>query len=232
MKKKRMADYVIQKKDIRDMLRHQDNLNNRMAGKDWRCNKEVKPYRAAWVECAELMGWCDWEWWKKTKPNKDQQLIEMVDIFHFILGEILKDFGLEDFLLDKYFQDYPDTIVIKESKYEGEHINLDLVESLVVALIKHFYDESIWLFFRILAQMEVPFDQFKYAYFGKAILNKFRIEHGYKEGTYIKVWDGREDNIHMLEIVRLGGHDSLYHWLKTRYEKMLISPEYEVLGGK
>ena len=225
-----MPDYVILKEDIRKMLRHQDKLNVEMAGKGWKTDKLVKPYRAAWVECAELMGWCDWEWWKKTKPNKDQQLIEMVDIFHFILGEILKDFGLEEFLLSTYFGNYPNKIVLKELKSDG--LDLRLVENLVVSLIRGFYDESISIFFQMLSQMEVPFEQFKHAYFGKAILNQFRIDHGYKEGDYVKIWEGREDNIHMLEIVRLGGHDSLYHWLETRYTHVKSLSEFEGLGAK
>lgn len=34
-------------------------------------------------------------------------------------------------------------------------------------------------------------------YTGKNVLNVFRQDHGYKAGTYIKVWDGREDNEHL-----------------------------------
>jgi hypothetical protein len=32
---------------------------------------------------------------------------------------------------------------------------------------------------------------------GKNILNQFRQDHGYKEGIYIKVWNGEEDNVVM-----------------------------------
>ena len=31
-------------------------------------------------------------------------------------------------------------------------------------------------------------------YVGKSVLNEFRQNNGYKEGTYIKIWDGNEDN--------------------------------------
>jgi hypothetical protein len=34
-------------------------------------------------------------------------------------------------------------------------------------------------------------------YVGKNILNQFRQDHGYKEGSYIKVWNGEEDNVVM-----------------------------------
>ena len=38
-------------------------------------------------------------------------------------------------------------------------------------------------------------------YIGKNVLNRFRQAHGYKSGEYHKVWDGREDNEHLAEIV-------------------------------
>ena len=37
-------------------------------------------------------------------------------------------------------------------------------------------------------------------YVGKNILNQFRQDNGYKEGTYIKVWNGDEDNVVMKKI--------------------------------
>lgn len=37
-------------------------------------------------------------------------------------------------------------------------------------------------------------------YIGKNILNQFRQDNGYKEGTYVKVWDGKEDNIVVPEL--------------------------------
>jgi hypothetical protein len=38
-------------------------------------------------------------------------------------------------------------------------------------------------------------------YIGKNILNTFRQDHGYKEGSYLKLWEGREDNVLMQEIL-------------------------------
>jgi predicted nucleic acid-binding protein len=33
------------------------------------------------------------------------------------------------------------------------------------------------------------------------MLNRFRQDHGYKEGSYIKIWKNREDNVVMQEIL-------------------------------
>jgi hypothetical protein len=38
-------------------------------------------------------------------------------------------------------------------------------------------------------------------YVGKNVLNFFRQDHGYREGTYIKQWQDREDNEHLSEIL-------------------------------
>ena len=61
------------------------------------------------------------------------------------------------------------------------------------------------------------------AYVGKNVLNFFRQDHGYKDGSYRKTWQGREDNEHLAEL--LGTLDSrspryadeLYGALAARY---------------
>jgi hypothetical protein len=41
----------------------------------------------------------------------------------------------------------------------------------------------------------ITFDELYKLYMGKLVLNIFRQEHGYSDGTYVKFWgDGLEDN--------------------------------------
>ena len=57
-------------------------------------------------------------------------------------------------------------------------------------------------------------------YVGKNILNQFRQDHGYKEGTYIKVWNGQEDNVMMKKIWEEEANitpDKLYRKLAKTY---------------
>jgi hypothetical protein len=35
------------------------------------------------------------------------------------------------------------------------------------------------------------------------VLNNFRQDHGYKTGEYRKLWNGREDNEHLVEVLGL-----------------------------
>ena len=59
-------------------------------------------------------------------------------------------------------------------------------------------------------------------YVGKNILNQFRQDHGYKEGTYIKIWNGKEDNVIMQRILDENKEitpEGLYEALKEAYPK-------------
>jgi hypothetical protein len=64
-------------------------------------------------------------------------------------------------------------------------------------------------------------------YVGKNVLNVFRQDHGYKEGTYIKQWQGREDNEHLVEVLAEldAGHpdyrQAVYDSLSARYQGVL-----------
>jgi hypothetical protein len=61
------------------------------------------------------------------------------------------------------------------------------------------------------------------AYVGKNVLNAFRQDHGYKAGTYDKLWQGREDNVHLVELEAIlpvdapDYREALYAALEARY---------------
>ena len=59
-------------------------------------------------------------------------------------------------------------------------------------------------------------------YIGKNVLNKFRQDHGYKDGTYKKIWNGVEDNIIMNEILQSGVNsvDEIYSKLEICYKNI------------
>jgi len=59
-------------------------------------------------------------------------------------------------------------------------------------------------------------------YLGKATLNKFRQNNGYKSGTYIKMWNGQEDNVIMMKLIESlrvedGFEDDLFELLEDEY---------------
>ena len=50
--------------------------------------------------------------------------------------------------------------------------------------------------------MDMDSDELFRQYVGKNTLNFFRQDHGYKEGTYIKIWHGEEDNEVLASLVK------------------------------
>ena len=82
---------------------------------------------------------------------------------------------------------------------------------------------SVSDFSKVMNAANMSFDELYVGYIGKNVLNFFRQDHGYKEGSYIKQWNGREDNEHLVEIVgnldtsSPAFKDNLYAGLETRY---------------
>ena len=49
--------------------------------------------------------------------------------------------------------------------------------------------------------IEMTFESLYVSYVGKNVLNFFRQDHGYQNGTYRKTWGGKEDNEILVEII-------------------------------
>lgn len=76
-----------------------------------------------------------------------------------------------------------------------------------------------------MAQIGMDIDDLYRGYVGKNTLNFFRQDHGYKDGSYIKVWNGQEDNEHLVEVVKSLDTEHadfaklVYQGLEQRYPK-------------
>jgi hypothetical protein len=81
-------------------------------------------------------------------------------------------------------------------------------------------------FWQLMDAAELDFETLYVAYVGKNVLNFFRQDNGYKDGSYIKEWDGREDNEHLVELsASLDSEssdfrDELYNALQARYQSL------------
>ena len=174
-------------------------------------------YRAIWVECAELLDHYGWKWWKKQTPDTEQVALELIDIWHFGLSIMLQSGAARETLV----QQIQNQLVIKT---EEKDFRLDL-EKFVAATLgdRQFH---VNLFGQLMAGINMDFDQLYRGYVGKNVLNFFRQDNCYKDGSYRKHWhDGREDNEHLVEAVqsldasKAEFKDELYAELKQRYSK-------------
>ena len=202
------------KQKLLAMLALQDQLN-RQINPDWlQANNEW--YRAIWLESAELMEHYGWKWWKAQEHDLEQIRLELIDIWHFGLSaELLGHAGdQEKAALSMLAQ-------LGEAR-AGETDFRNNVDQLARhALNQHTLD--IPAFLSLLEAADTSFDDLYRIYVGKNVLNRFRQDHGYKDGSYIKTWEGREDNEHLAEVVNeldadAGDfQDRLYQALEQRY---------------
>jgi len=73
------------------MLEMQNAMNTKVH-EQW-FSQGFEWYRAIWVECAEMLDHYGWKWWKKQELDLAQLQMELIDIWHFILSEILLRHG-------------------------------------------------------------------------------------------------------------------------------------------
>ena len=197
---------------ILTMLSLQDSMNTRVHP-EWR-SQGYEWYRAIWVECAELMDHYGWKWWKKQQPDWQQVHLELIDIWHFGLSDLL----LRHENVDQLASSLADAL--KET-YLAQDFRNSLELFVQGTLNQRAFD--VTAFGHLMAAADLSFDGLYRGYIGKNVLNFFRQDHGYKDGSYIKVWNGREDNEHLAELMQSldtsspGFKDELYAGLKARY---------------
>ena len=204
---------------ILNMLRLQDEMNRRIHP-EWTA-QNFEWYRAIWIECAELMDHHGWKWWKHQSPDDDQIKLELVDIWHFGLSMVIVDNGISAATAT--------TVATQLRNPANRFPFTDAVETFSsVILSKRRFDIS--LFGSLIGLVNMDLDELYERYVGKNVLNFFRQDHGYKDGSYRKLWNGREDNEHLVDLVsRLDSSseqfmDELYQGLEKRYAGLDTSP--------
>ena len=174
------------------MLRMQNEMNQKVH-RDW-IEQNFEWYRATWIECGELIEHYGYKWWKKQVPDMDQVKLEVIDIWHFGMSALFGN-GRD---IDAIAQDMSDALT--GYQYQGQGVR-EATEALACDALqtKSF---SVVLFWDLLHAVGLSFEELYCQYVGKNVLNFFRQDHGYKDGTYIKQWQGREDNEHLVEILQ------------------------------
>lgn len=199
---------------IETMLRLQDDMNTRIHP-DWRSQGNAW-YRAIWTESAEMLDHYGWKWWKKQTPDLEQVRLELVDIWHFGLSILLEGaVPAEDIASD--------LVAGLEAGRNGD-FREDLEDFVAQTLQTRQFDLAG--FARLMGGVELSASELFHRYVGKNVLNFFRQDHGYQDGSYRKMWQGREDNDHLVEIVSsldAGSSDfpnRLYAELQQRYQQV------------
>ncbi len=228
---------MTQKEMLKEMFSLQQKLNDETNGKGWekgynKYGRIINWRRCIYMECAELIDSFNWKHWKDIgiPPDWDNIMIELVDIWHFVMS-----LGLE-FYKNKNLGTVDDIVnELADSQYFNEFcldpLSPDKSDSLmIVSIIEHFIkdvldDKPFYKlsddFLEVALQCGLNLDKLYKYYVAKNVLNKFRQDNGYKEGTYKKVWNDKEDNEVLRELLEKKPMtiDELYSELEKEYER-------------
>jgi len=218
------------------MLQLQNQLNNATNGEGWtqgvtKNDKVINWRRCIYMECAEMIDSFSWKHWKSIdkEPDWDNLQIEVVDVWHFIMSLAIEEYarnfkgGVEDVALH-----FSELSALEALEKDGEDFAsqesvMQKVEDIMCAVLNKTslnIDSLVEDFFALVLMSGLNLETLYRLYVGKNILNQFRQDHGYKDGTYIKVWNGEEDNVVMKRVWEENGNispDTLYKELTKNY---------------
>lgn len=165
------------------------------------------PYlRAVAIEGAEAIEHHGWKWWKKQDKDLAQLQMELIDIWHFLLSEFLLRHEGDEHKALAHLTEHLKAINSQSNlDFDNQNIQVDScdlirkLELLIGTAIAGRIELS--LFESIMTDCELTWTELYCQYIGKNVLNIFRQDNGYKKGSYKKIWRGKEDNEHLVEIL-------------------------------
>jgi hypothetical protein len=203
------------KQALMTMLEMQHRMNTRVHP-HW-ITQHFEWYRAVWLECGELLDHYGYKWWKKQSPDMAQVQLEVIDIWHFGMSALFTDDGDIEHVAARILD-----------QMDGYQASGAGVREATEALALHSLETHSFCaarFWDLMLAAELDFQQLFSAYVGKNVLNFFRQDHGYQDGSYIKMWEGREDNEHLVELTAALDSSAddyetqLYRALEQRYDE-------------
>ena len=209
---------------LNTMLTLQDGMN-RKVNPQW-LSANYAYLRAAMIESVEGIEHHGWKWWKAQHKDLPQLQMELVDIWHFALSSIIIQFegDIEQSSSTIAQQLASNTSSVTFDGKDYDFTRLDILDNLqLMAGLCAANRFDVPLFIKIVEQAEMNADERYRQYVGKNVLNFFRQDNGYKEGSYLKLWNGREDNEHLVEVLNAldialpDYSDQVYQGLQQRY---------------
>ena len=218
------------------MMQLQESLNNATNGDKWptgitKTGNIINWRRCIYMECAEMIDSFTWKHWKdlSAKADWDNLQIEVIDVWHFIISLSIEDYSknfkgqVEDLAIDvSQFESFSKIDVSSALFASQDDIMLKVEDIMCIVLDKDQLDieKLISAFFDLVIMSGLDLNSLYKLYVGKNILNQFRQDNGYKDGSYVKVWAGEEDNVVMKRVWEENGDikpDVLYKELTKIY---------------
>ena len=255
-----LAQYKVTKESDVDFENHRDRIDvmlqhmmslqdegNRSLFPDWE-ERDLGWDTAILVEAAELIDHLAWKWWKAGSTDVAQAQMEVVDIWHFLLSQLILQ---EPALLYRNKAEVPEgqmaeyfrarctlrnmAVRIMRAPETSSSIDTDKLIGSVKKFLSFVLSEAylpvdtFYHFLPVIAKSGLTFDDLYFKYIGKNILNRFRWSNGYKEGSYVKDWLGQEDNQYLMDLLsstdKVGEElqEYLELGLELRYKEVILA---------
>lgn len=190
---------------FRIIVEMQDSLNRKTVGDNWE-EKELAFNRAVYMEAAEAMEETNYKWWKHTPTDWDNLFVEAIDILHFTLSDMIEKYSIPitvEMVSKIYFErlDGIDEDELKELYSLDDSTTMRLIVEQLETLMLYGLEKKTHTkacqndLADLFLLLRTNTDSIFRAYMIKNTLNEFRIKNGYQDGTYVKMWDGIEDNV-------------------------------------
>lgn len=181
---------------VRTMFLMQHELNL-LIDSEWFNHEHWDFQRATMIELAELMDHYGYKWWKKQEPNMEQSRLEVIDIAHFQISHLIQSSIREELEYDYCVPEFTEELFSNNTYETAEEIRSLIDECIFRAASKNFTTSCLA---ELMKAFSIDPQDLCNQYIKKNTLNIFRAKNGYKTGTYIKIWNGKEDNEVLAEV--------------------------------
>jgi hypothetical protein len=209
----------------------QSCLNQQVAGKvaggaNWR--DQGWDFGVAIIdELMELKGHLGWKWWKDaslykaglTEANRKQVQLEVIDILHFGLSILIEQDG----------------VYTTATGWHGKDPEYYIRNMIQDADVGHF---SLFSWEAMATWSGLTTEEVMEIYIGKYALNQFRMNHGYSDGTYIKLWlipdlsiKYQEDNWYLeraIKLIKIAGEQVTVERINTHLNCYYSTVQYKL----
>lgn len=237
MEEKKLPEYL----EILKQTYILQNSFNSKVDKEWFKNN-FDWNTAIFIETAEAINSLAWKWWKKENNNLINLEIELVDIYHFLISKIIDELEFDKNKLESHFLanvGFINSFEIKKDKMVVDFNNRENVIKYVKKLrsfgsqfdiIKNNSMYFLFNFFDLWYETGNDIIDLLKKYRAKNALNFLRQNNGYKEGTYIKIWNDKEDNEFVWEYIK--NKDLNENFLDDLYKELTIYYKENIYGKK
>jgi hypothetical protein len=128
------------------------------------------------------------KWWKKEVQDLENCKMEVTDIFFFYIS----------YLYSINPDRVKDNLATITNTFAVDYNSNRVLKNFLNSIINQTNDINKY-FYQLMVLSEMTTDDLFKIYFAKNVLNTFRQANGYKDGTYIKIWNGKEDNVAVMD---------------------------------